>query len=192
MKTIPFLLILFLNFIVVYTGFAQKTAYYLTIEEELQLARELYRHEKYNAAYRQFEKVQKQVEAKSEIYSEALFFKASSALKAGHSSGNRFLEKFIDDYPESPYINRALFDLSEYQFEKKQYAAVLRSYKKVDQNTLNKDELIKLRYHAGYSYLMQDSTEHALNEFEQIRNENNIYSRSATYYWAHIMYLQEN
>ncbi len=192
MKTILFFLILSVSFIISPEAFAQKTAIYQSVEEDLQLARELFRQEKYNAAYRQFEKVQKQVEPKSELYSEALYFKAASALKAGHNSGNRFLEKFIEDYPDSPYINRAMFDLAGYHFDKKHYAAVIRTYKDIDRTSLSKNELIQLRYETGYSHLMQDDTEEALREFQEIKDENNLYSRPATYYWAHIMYLQDN
>jgi TolA-binding protein len=192
MKTITYYLILSVFFLLTIPSFAQETAFFLNIEEELQIARELYRQEKYNAAYRQYEKVQKQVDPKSELYSEALYFKAVSALKAGHNTGNKFLEKFIDDYPDSPYINIAQFDLAGYHFDKKHYAAVLRTYNEIDKSSLNKDELIKLKYESGYSHLMQEEVEQAKTLFEDIKDENNLYSRPATYYWAHIMYLEDN
>lgn len=169
---------------------AQQTTYFDDIGEEVQLGRELYRQGKYNAAYRQFEKIQKQVEPKSELFSEAMYFKAVSALKAGHTTGNKLLERFIDDYPDSPYMNSALFNLADYQFGKKHYAAVIRTYEEVDRNTLGEDEQVKLKYQNGYSNLMMDNTEQALAEFYDIKDRNNIYSRPATYYWAHIMYLQ--
>ncbi len=192
MKKIFIYLIFSLTLAVALPALGQETTFFLTVEEELQLARELYRQEKYNAAYRQFEKVQKQVDAKSEIYSEALFFKAASALKAGHNSGSKFLEKFIETYPESPYKNVALFELAGYQFEKRHYASVIRTYSDVDRSSLSNDELIKLRYQTGYSHLMQDDTLQALTEFEAVKDENNLFSRPATYYWSHIMYLQNN
>ncbi len=192
MKKIFFYLTFLAAFFISTLSYGQETAFFLTVEEELQLARELYRQEKYNAAYRQFEKVQKQVEPKSEVYSEALYFKAASALRAGHSSGSKFLEKFIENYPDSPYLNVALFELAGYQFDKRHYAAVIRTYKDVERSSLNNEELVKLRYQTGYSHLMQDDTLQALTEFEAIKDENNLYSRPATYYWAHIMYLQNN
>lgn len=192
MKTITCVIIFSVFFIFSPSVFAQETAIYLSVEEDLQLARELYRQEKYNAAYRQYEKVQMQVEQKSELYSEALYFKAASALKAGHNSGSSFLETFVEEYPDSPYINRALFDLAGYHFDKRHYAAVVRTYNDVDRSSLSNNDFIKLRYQTGYSYLMQDDTLKALSEFQEIKDENNLYSRPATYYWAHIMYLQEN
>jgi TolA-binding protein len=168
MKTIPFLFILTLFLFHHIPVSAQKTAYYTNVEEDLQVARELYRQGKYNAAYRQFEKVQIQVDPKSEQYSEALFYKAVSAVNAGHTTGHRFLERFISDYPESPYINPALFNLGNYQFERKQYAVVLRTYGEVDRTLLNQDDRIKLQYQNAYANLMQENTEQALAEFQEI------------------------
>ena len=171
---------------------AQKTAYYGDVSEDVQMARDLYQQGKYNAAYRQFEKVQKKVDPKSELYSEAFYFRAVSAMKAGHNSGSRMLEGFIDEYPESPYMNIALVNLGDNQFERKHYAAVLRTYSEVDRASLSETELVKLKYQNGYSNLMTENTDQALLEFIEIKDRNNLYSRPATYYWAHIMYLQEN
>ncbi len=39
---------------------------------------------------------------------------------------------------------------------------------------------------------MMENNEEALREFSAIKDANNLYSRPATYYWAHIMYLNEN
>jgi tetratricopeptide (TPR) repeat protein len=102
------------------------------------------------------------------------------------------LEKFISDYPESPYINNALVNLADYQFDRKQYAAVIRTYGEVDRSVLGNNELVKLKYQNGYSHLMRENTEEALAEFMEIKDQNNLFSRPATYYYAHIMYLEGN
>ncbi len=192
MKTIRTIFFLTLLFTASGSLYAQKTTFFEDVGRDVQIAHELYRQSKYNAAFRQFEKVQKQVDAKSELYSEALYFKAVSSMKAGHTSGYRLLERFIDDYPDSPYMNNALVNLGDYQFERKQYAAVIKTYDEVDRLSLSENERIKLQYQNGYANLMMDNTDLALKEFFEIKNSNNLYSRPATYYWAHIMYLQEN
>ena len=174
------------------TVFSQQTAYYTDIEEKIELARELFRQEKYNSAYRQFEKIQKTVEPKSELSSEAAYFKAVSALKAGLQSGYRMVDKFIENYPESPYLNRAHLNLGDYYFDKKHYGAVLRSYEELDRSALSEDERIQVKYQNGYAHLMMDNEDLALTEFDEVKDANSIYSRPASYYWAHIMYLREN
>jgi TolA-binding protein len=62
----------------------------------------------------------------------------------------------------------------------------------VDQAGLDEFERVQFKYQNGYSHLMMDNEEQALAEFEEIKDANNIYSRPASYYWAHIMYLREN
>ena len=192
MRTIRILIIFSLFAFYSVSVFSQQTAYYNNIEEEIELARELFKQEKYNSAYRQFEKIQKKVEPKSELHSEAAYFKAVSALKAGLQSGYRMVDKFVEDHPESPYLNRAHLSLGNYYFDKKHYGAVLRSYEQVDRAELSANEQIQVKYQNGYAHLMMDNEDRALAEFDEVKDANSIYSRPASYYWAHIMYLREN
>lgn len=171
---------------------AQQTEYFRNVEQDIETGKQLYNQEKYNAAFRQFEKIQSQVEEKSEIYSEATFYKAVSALKAGHRAGGKLLDQFIENHPESPYIKRAWYNLGDYQFERRQYPSVLRSYSNIDDSDLSKEEQIKVQYQTGYSHLMMENNEQAAAEFYEIKESNSIYSKPASYYWAHIMYLQGN
>jgi len=171
--------------------FAQQTAYFEDIEEEIQIAKELFEQGKYNSAYRQFEKIQENTDPGSEIYSEASFYKSVSAMKSGHSSGYKMTEKFIEDFPESPYINRAWFSLADYQFEKGHYPAVLRSFSQLEPSALDNMELVKYKYQSGYSHLMAGNNDQALTFFNEIMDENSIYNKPANYYRAHLLYLQE-
>ncbi|WP_167608336.1 tetratricopeptide repeat protein [Maribellus sediminis] len=171
---------------------AQETAYYDNIQKKMDVAKELYQHKKYISAFREFEKIRKDVEKKSEIYSEAEYFRAASALNAGYRSGDKLLESFIETYPESQYINDAWFNIGKNQFDKQQYLRVLRSFANVDPAGLSDDDQVELQYKRGYANLMQDFVDAALSDFEAIRNSNNLYSKPATYYWAHIQYLNEN
>lgn len=161
---------------------AQKTDYYGTIEEDTKMGRELFEQGKYNSAFRQFEKVQKRTDPDSEIYSEAIFYKSVAALKSGNKSGYKMLNRFIEDYPESPHIERAWLNLGDYQFEHKHYQAVLQSYGKVNKASLNRADRVQYQYRNGYSHLMMENNREALKEFEAIKDENNLYSRPTTYY----------
>lgn len=171
---------------------SQETAYYDNIQHNIDIAKELFEKEKYISTFREFQKIQNKVDRESEFYSEAEYFKSVSALKAGYSAGNKMLTAFTENYPESPYINRAWFNLGDYQFEKRQYTVAIRTYSKVDRNDLSENDRIKLQYQNGYANLMADNIEVAKREFYDIKDANNLYSKPATYYWAHIMYLEEN
>lgn len=192
MKTIKLLLLTPLFILTNSQLFAQQTAYFEDVQKEILIGKELFEHEKYNAVFRQFEKIQNQVDQKSELYSEAEFYKSVSALKAGHSSGGKMVDKFIVDYPESPYKNQAWLNLGDYQFDKRQYTVALRSFGNVDRTDISQDEKVKLHYQLGYSNLMTENLEQAASEFYQIKDDNNFYSKPASYYWAHIMYLNKN
>ncbi|QGY42995.1 tetratricopeptide repeat protein [Maribellus comscasis] len=192
MKTIPILILLPLLLFTQQQLFAQQTEYFTDIQKDIELGKELFEQEKYNAVFHQFEKIQKKVEEKSELYSEAEFYKSVAALRAGHSAGGKMVDNFIEEHPESPYINRAWLNLGDYQFGKRQYLVALRSFSNVDRSDITQEEQIKLHYQTGYSHLMTDNLEQAASEFYQIKDANNFYSKPASYYWAHIMYLDEN
>jgi TolA-binding protein len=191
MKTIRFLISLLLLFLLHYESSAQQTAYFDNVRKDIDIAKELYSKGEYVSTFRQFEKIQLRIEEKSELYSEAEYFKAACALHAGYNSGNKLMGTFIEKYPESPYINLAWFDLGKNQFEKKQYLSVLKSFAKVDRNDLSERNRIELQYQNGYANMMQENNDKALAEFAAIKNSNNLYSKPATYYWAHIQYLKE-
>ncbi|MCD6354802.1 MAG: tetratricopeptide repeat protein [Prolixibacteraceae bacterium] len=171
---------------------AQQTAFFEDVQNNRGIAKELFEHGKYNAAYREFEKIEGKVDEKSELFSEAEYFKSVSALKAGHTVGSKMVSNFLKNYPESPYKNIAWFNLGDYQFGKKQYRLAIRSFSNVDRTDLSADNKIQLIYQNGYSELMEENLEKAATEFYQIKDKNNLYSKPATYYWAHIMYVQEN
>jgi tetratricopeptide (TPR) repeat protein len=192
MKTIRLFISLLLLFLIHNEINAQQTAYFDNIKKDIDLAKELFNKGKYVATFRQFEKIQANVAEKSERYSEAEFYKSASALHAGYNSGNKLMRSFIEHYPESPYSNQAYFNLGKNQFEKKQYSSVLKSYAKVDRNDLSEVNRIELQYQNGYANMMQGNNDKALQEFDAIKNTNNLYAKPATYYWAHIQYLKED
>jgi TolA-binding protein len=101
------------------------------------------------------------------------------------------LTAFTDNYPESPYINNAFFYMGESQFEKKQYAVALKTFANVNRNDLNKQDMLNLTYQSGYAHMMTENLQQAGIEFAQVKDANTIYSKPATYYYAHIMYIEE-
>lgn len=192
MRTIQILYLISIFLLLKLNVKSQETAYYDNVQQEIDVAKELFAKEKYISAFREFERIQPRVGPHSELYSEAEYFKAVSALKSGYAAGSKMLSAFTDDFPESPYINRAWFNLGDYQFGKKQYSMAIRNFAKVDRSDLDENQRIKLQYQNGYANLMDGKLEVAASEFYQIKDANNLFAKPATYYWAHIMYLDEN
>lgn len=192
MKTIRLVLFFFTILVAHPFLYAQQTIYYDDIQDEILTGKELFQQKKYQAAIRQFEKIQENTDENSEIHSEAAYFKSVSALKAGQNTGGKMVEQFIGDHPESPYINEAWFNLGEYQFEKKQYTVALRSFQNIEKDKLSEEEKVRYHYQLGYCHLMNENPDLAAAEFSIIMDGNHMYSKPASYYWAHIMYEKEN
>lgn len=192
MKTSKLPLLIVGLFLSISPLFGQQTHYYTDIHQEIAVGKELFGKAKYNAAFRQFEQIAGKLDEKSELYSEAVYYQALSALRVGHSSGEKMLTSFTKEYPESPYSNYARFYLGDYQFDKKRYPVVVRTLEEVDRFELSDQDRIKCGYEMGYSHLMMDELDKAANEFFQIKDKNDLYSKPATYYWAHINYLKGN
>ncbi len=191
MRTVQILYLLPIFFLVQFQAEGQQTEYFDNVQKEIELAKELYNNGKYIASFREFEIIQQNVDETSELYSEAEYYKSVAALKAGFNSGSKLIKNFVKNYTESPYINSARFNYGDYQFERRQYTPALQTFAKVKRPGLSEDDQIKLHYQMGYSYLMTDNLEKASKEFVEIKDANNLYSKPATYYWAHIMYLQD-
>lgn len=192
MKTIR-LIITLLSFVLIpFLSFGQETEYYTDIQDQIRTAKELFRQEKYNSSFRQFEKIQEKVDVNTEIYSEAEYFKSYALLKSGQGNGDKKMSDFIEAYPESPYLNQARFNLGSNQFEKNRYSMAIRTLNQVDAGRLDGKQAVLLHYQLGYSYMEEEDLENAAAEFYQIKDANNLYSKPASYYWAHINYLDGN
>jgi TolA-binding protein len=192
MKTKQLLLLTAGIFLVAFHLGAQETFWFTEIQREIAIGKELFRTAKYNAAYRQFEKVKEMADEKSEITSEANYYIALSALRSEHVTGEKLLANFLNDYADSPYSNYAQYYYGEFQFEKNRHQMALRSLSNVDRQGLTENDRIKASYMTGYSYMMTEELDLAMNEFFMIKDLNHLLAKPATYYWAHINYLKNN
>ena len=70
------------------------------------------------------------------IISEAEYYKSVSAKSRILPAED--VDSFIENYPESPYINQAWYNLGEYQFERRQYMVAVRRFQNIDRKDLAK------------------------------------------------------
>ncbi|MGQ7869466.1 tetratricopeptide repeat protein [Sunxiuqinia sp. sy24] len=174
------------------TALAQETAYYPSLEADIHQAKELFEKHKFIVAQQQFASIAEKADAGSEIQSEAKFYMALSALRLNTKNGEELVEQFIDENPVSPYTNKAWFELGSSQFNNGKYAQMLRSYKNIQAKTLSSEDQIKVHYQKGYAFFQTEKHQLAEDEFEKIKDTNNLYAGPAKYYWAHIQYLKED
>ena len=171
---------------------AQKTVYYQSINQEIQKAKELYLAHNYISAINQFSRIADQSDKNSDIRAEAMFYKAMCALKLDNGNAEEEIAEFMKQFPESSFLNRALFEQAVYQFDKKKYPAVLKTLEDIDKSGLSGDDLAHFYYMRGYSNFEKEKFDAALTDFAEIKDGNSLYAAPSQYYFGHIHYLQGN
>ncbi len=142
----------------------------------------------YGSALQVFEELQ----AKNDglLSKASAYYIAASRLELGNPNGEAELKKFIEDQPESPMINGALFRLANLTFERKDYKETLQLYTKLEPSFLTDAEHDKYLYNSGISLLETGDKNRAKSNFNQLRNKKGPIGDGAKYYWAHISYLE--
>jgi len=120
----------------------------------------------------------------------ATYYIAASRLELGNSNGEAELKKFIEDQPESPLKNSALFRLANLSFNHKKYKEALQLYQQLETASLTAAEQEKYLYYSGVSLLETGENAKAKSNFDQIRGKKSTLGDGAKYYWAHISYLE--
>ncbi|HZL09925.1 MAG TPA: tetratricopeptide repeat protein [Prolixibacteraceae bacterium] len=171
---------------------AQQTVYYQSVSQEVQKAKELYIARNYVSALNQFEQIASKSEQNSDIRAEAMFYKALCGLKLDNENAEEQIAEFMNQFPESSFRNRALFEQAIYQFDQKKYSAVLRTFDGLDKAELSRDDLTHFYYLRAYSSFQQGKMDAALADFSEIKEGHSMYAAPAQYYWGHIHYLKGN
>ena len=172
-------------------SFSQQTVYYQSISAELHQAKELYLKNKFIAAQNQFTSIADKSEKGTEINSEATFYQALCALKLESGNGQELMQDFVDNNSESPYANRAWFELGNTLFNNNRFPQMLRAYQNLKTNSLSKEEQSKVTYQKGYANFQSENYVAAEREFVRIKDSKSKMAAPAKYYWAHIQYLNE-
>jgi len=104
------------------------------------MAKDLYLARNYISALNQFDQIASMSVENSDIRAEAIFYKALCGLKLDNGNAEEQIADFLKQYPESSHRNRALFEQAVYQFDKKKYTAVLKTFGELNNAELTDDE----------------------------------------------------
>ena len=103
-------------------GHAQNTGYYEEPAYGFSQAVRLYENNKFNAAKRAFDAVQRGLEEDDEyMRSETMYYKAMCDVMLFHKSGAKALRDFVECYPNSNRVNSAYFRLANFEYDYKRY-----------------------------------------------------------------------
>jgi tetratricopeptide (TPR) repeat protein len=155
--------------------------------------RELFGKEKYGAAQMEFQKIIDFYAGRhSEIAREAEYYNALCALNLFNDDAEYLMYRYINRYPESQNISRAYFELGKFVYDKKNWGTAIKWFSEVDRYDLSAEQQGEFLFKKGYSYFMRNEYEDARLAFYEIKDTDQKYAIPATYYYAHIAYVQQN
>lgn len=174
------------------TGHAQRSNVYVEPEAVYREGLDLFQKEKYAAAQPKFgEFLALKKPTAPGTRASAAYLDAVCAVELFHEDGEAKLVKFLHDYPESPLTVKAQFQAGKLKFRQKQYKDAIQRFLDTDPEQLGREEWYEYKYKLGYSYFMTAQNKLALPLFREIKDSKNVYAVPATYYYAHIAYVEK-
>ena len=172
---------------------AQKTAVYKNPDARYRDAIELFNKEKYGAARELFREVINELnDPKSVVTADACYYAAVCSIELYNKDGEFELTNFINLYPENTKINMAWFRLGCYQFSSDKQKQAIISFENVDIYELSDAQKTEYNFKKGYCYFIANNNDKAKKHFGEVKDGASKYAAPATYYYAHILYLEKN
>jgi tetratricopeptide (TPR) repeat protein len=183
-KPLRFLIFLFL--IIVTTVSAQKSEIYTNNLVDFNQAISLFNNKQYLSAQIIFEKV-KLENLGQEVQSDCTFYSASCAIKLNQSNSDLLMQNFITDYPTSTKRNIAFIEIAGHNFDQGSFSESLKWFEKVDESSLNNDDVDKFNFQKGYAFFNEKNKSQATIYFNKVQNSN-TYGSQAKYYLGFLAY----
>ena len=169
---------------------AQESRIYTHDNQVYQQALELYNNKQYQAAQTLFE----QVEAESddlETRANSAYYVANAAVRLNQQGADRLMEDFVVEYPTSTKRNSAFLDVADYYFENGKYPYALKWYRRVDQNSIPRNEVDRFTFNMGYALYASRKPKEAERYLNRVANSP-VYGSQAKYYLGFIAYQQDD
>ncbi len=119
---------------------------------------------------------------------DAEYFIALSALKLGHSDGEKLIADFIVHNPSNPRSATAYFDLANFFYAEKEYTKAIAYYGKVNFAGLSQPQQVEGYFKWAYSYFNLKKLDDALEKFNAVKLQDSQYAPAANYYAGFIEY----
>jgi tetratricopeptide (TPR) repeat protein len=149
---------------------------------------ELVTHANFSAARVVFTDFLKYAAPTDSRKADAEYYIALSALKLGHSDGEKLIADFISHNPSNPRSATAFFDLGNFFYAEKEYSRATTCYSKVNFAGLSQDQQVEGYFKWGYSYFNLKKLDDALEKFNAVKLQESQYAPAANYYAGFIEY----
>ncbi|MCF8404806.1 MAG: tetratricopeptide repeat protein [Bacteroidales bacterium] len=172
---------------------AQKTAIYQNPEAEFQTATDLYGKEKFGAAQQHFQNVISVVSNPfSPLRINAEYYDAICALELNNNDGAYKLDQFAVNHPTNTRINLVNFQLGKLSYKNRKYRDAIDYFELVSLPELSSADKQEYFFKLGYSYFKREEYQKAKTSLEKVSQSNSKYSSPASYFLAHLAYVNGN
>ncbi|TVQ77220.1 MAG: hypothetical protein EA358_07070 [Flavobacteriales bacterium] len=161
-------------------------------ESKFQVAMTAFDQKIYANAREGFEQAIATQSLSPERTAEALYYRAISALELFHADAENLMQSFIETYPTSSLVNQAKRYLGQFFFRNRNYRKSERYLGEVDLRNIDRSDRPEIRFQLGYSFFANQKIDEAKNIFATLKEQTGPFAASARYYYAHIVYEEEN
>lgn len=172
---------------------AQKPIYFYDQSLIYREGIDLFDHSKYVPAKEKFEQfIDQERDPQNALRVNSEYYVGMCALYLNHPDAEYLLEQFAMKHPESPWVQRAYFELGSVNYQKKSYRKTLEWFNRVDEKSLSTSDLIEFQYKRGHSRFETGDKANARQDFFEVKSKESEYKSAATYYYSHIAYEQND
>jgi tetratricopeptide (TPR) repeat protein len=166
---------------------AQNTKYFTSDDKDFRKGLELLDREKYTSASHFFEKYLEGNPSRL-LAVESSYYIAFCGMNLENNQAEKYLGKFIDDYPTHPKTVTARYDAGIFYFKKGDYKEAIFNLQKVEIEQISPDERAELMFSLGYSYFIEKNYDKALLKFEKVQHLESPYQFASAYYAGYIFF----
>jgi len=153
----------------------------------------LFETQKYASAHECFSRFLRDGRSKeATLEMNARYYSALCALYLKQPDAEFQLEKFIADFPESPWCGRAFWELARFNYQGKAFKAALEWFLKIEPNELKESEIAEYHYKRGQCYFEKKDLQAARMDFAISKKYEGEYKSPSIYYYSHILYVSDD
>ena len=154
---------------------------------------ELYQKGLYASSQKTFQKFLSEYSSDvvAQLRTDAEFYSAICAIELNNNDAEYLLGRFIQNHPESQYIDLAYFVMGKRQYQQKNFTSSIYWLSMIDGEGLDREKRYEMQFMLGYCYFMTNDFELANKWLYQVKDMDSKFSGPATYYYSHIAYLQK-
>jgi TolA-binding protein len=192
LKNITFsTLLILLLLILMDNSFAQQPQAYNERDDQLLLINQMIDNSNYLSAQSLINKLNIQ---NSDLLTESYldYYEAMISLISGSREGPGLAKKFEYKHSQFSKLDKLKLEKGNYYFKKKKYKNAAAEYEQVNPKYLDRIDKNTYYFKIAYSYFENGKMDPAKKMFYKVKDTDSDYAASATYYYSHINYDQQN